>query len=96
VLLFPIQLSFKLTPECPQLRLLSLMIILSKLLLVVSVAGLLQCSAKFRKASRAFDQEALATLKQVMSVTESMGYPSQLAPVLILLGALFYMLAGAR
>jgi len=68
--------------------------ILSKLLLVVLLTGLLQCSAKFRKASREFDQEALAALKQIMSITESMGYPSQLAPILILLGALFFMLAG--
>jgi len=72
------------------------MIIFSKLLFIVSLAGLLQCSGKFRKASRAFDQQALAALKQVMSVTESMGYPSQLAPALIILGALFFMLAGNR
>jgi hypothetical protein len=72
------------------------MIILSKLLLVVSLTGLLQCSGKFRKASREFDERALATLRQMMSITESMGYPSQLAPILILLGALFFILAGTH
>jgi len=71
-------------------------ILFSKLLLVVSLTGLLQCSAKFRKASREFDQQALDALKQIMSITESMGYPSQLAPILILLGALFFMLAGTH
>ena len=70
------------------------MIILSKLLLAVSLTGLLRCSAKFRKASREFDEEAIATLKQMMSITESLGYPRQLAPILILLGALVFMLAG--
>jgi hypothetical protein len=72
------------------------MIILSKLLFVVSLTGLLQCSGKFRKASRAFDERALASLRQMMSITESMGYPSQLAPILILLGALFFILAGTH
>jgi hypothetical protein len=71
-------------------------IILSKLLFAISLTGLLRCSATFRKASRQFDEDAVAALKQIMSITESMGYPSQLAPILILLGALFFMLAGAR
>ena len=95
-LLVEIHRSFGLTRARPWRRFLNLMIILSKLLLVISLIGLLQCSGKFRKASRAFDERALASLKQMMSMTESMGYPSQLAPILILLGALFFVLAGAH
>jgi hypothetical protein len=84
----------ELTPARPQRKFLHLVIILSKLLIVVSLTGLLRCSGTFRNASREFDEKALAALKQAMSTTESMGYPSQLVPMLILLGALFFMLAG--
>ena len=37
---------------------------------------------------------AMATLRQAMIVTESMGYPRLFAPFLIILTALFFMLAG--
>jgi hypothetical protein len=69
-------------------------IILSKILIIVSVTALLRCSEKFRKASRAFDEHAIASLKQVMNATEDLGYPPQLAPLLILITALCFMFAG--
>jgi hypothetical protein len=69
-------------------------IILSKILIVVLVTALVRSSARFRDASREFDEHAMATLRQAMIVTESMGYPRLFAPFLIILTALFFMLAG--
>lgn len=72
------------------------MLTLSKILIVISLTALLRCSGRFRDSSRAFDEQAIATLKQLMSVTENLGYPPQLAPLLILLVALCFMFAGTR
>ena len=70
------------------------MLILSKILIVISVTFLLRSSEKFRTASREFDELAMDSLRQVMNVTESLGYPRQLAPLLIVLAALCFMFAG--
>jgi hypothetical protein len=69
-------------------------IILSKILIIVLVTALLRSSPKFCAASREFDQRAYATLKQVMILTEDLGYPPLLAPLLIILTALCFMFAG--
>jgi hypothetical protein len=68
-------------------------IILSKILFAISLAGLLRCSTKFRTASREFDERVFAALKRMMHATEDSGYPAELAPMLILLSALFFMLS---
>jgi multisubunit Na+/H+ antiporter MnhG subunit len=68
-------------------------IILTKILIIISSIGLLRCSEKFRAASREFDGQAIATLKHIMNVTEEMGIPRSIAPLLILLAILCYMLS---
>jgi hypothetical protein len=68
-------------------------LILAKVLITVSVVGLLRCSATFRTMSRELDQQALASLKRIMRATEESGYPPQLIPLLILLTALSFMLS---
>ena len=69
------------------------MIIVSKILIAISLVGLLRCSAKFRTASREFDERVFAAVKRMMHATEDSGYPAELAPMLILLTALFFMLS---
>ncbi len=70
------------------------MLILSKILIVVSVIGLLRCSEQFRRMSRETDEQALIALKRMMRVTEDCGYPRHLIPVLILLTALSFALSA--
>lgn len=78
------------------------MIILPKILIAISLVGLLRCSSTFRSMSRELDEQAFATLKRIMNATEECGYPPQLVPLLMLLTALTFMLsmyvtaAGAR
>jgi hypothetical protein len=69
-------------------------LILSKILIAISVAGLLRCSATFRRKSREFDEQAFSGLKRIMRATEECGYPPQLVPLLILLTALSFMLSS--
>ena len=69
------------------------MLIVSKILIAISLVGLLRCSAKFRTASREFDERVFAVLKRMMHATEDRGYPAELAPMLILLSALCFMLS---
>ena len=69
------------------------MIILSKILFAISLVGLLRCSTTFRTASREFDERVFAALKRMMHATEDSGYPAELAPMLILLSALCFMLS---
>ena len=69
------------------------MIVLSKILIAISLAGLLRCSAKFRSMSRELDEHAFAALRNMMQATEELGYPPQLVPLLMLLAALSFMLA---
>jgi hypothetical protein len=68
-------------------------LILSKILIAVSLVGLLRCSAAFRSKSREFDEQAFAALKRVMRATEESGYPPQLIPLLIVLTAISFMLS---
>jgi hypothetical protein len=69
------------------------LIILSKLLFAVSLAGLLRCSGKFRSMSRELDEQAFTALRRIMYATEECGYPPQVVPLLMLLTALCYMLS---
>ena len=78
------------------------LLIVSKILIAISIAGLLRCSSQFRRMSRELDEQALAVLKRAMHATEESGYPPHLVPLLMLLTALCFMLssyittAGAR
>ena len=68
-------------------------LILTKLLIMISVLGLLRCSQSFRSICRRTDEQALAALKRAMNAAEDYGYPPQLVPLLILLMALSFMLS---
>ena len=70
------------------------MLILSKILIAVSIAGLLRCSSKFRRMSRELDEQVFSVLKHAMRASEDSGYPSQLIPLLILMTALCFMLCA--
>jgi len=77
-------------------------IILTKLLITISLVGLLRTSVRFQSMSRELDEQAFAALKRIMNASEEYGYPRELIPVLMLLTALSFMLsmfvttAGAR
>lgn len=71
-----------------------LVLILSKLLIAISIAGLLRCSQTFRNRSRETDEQVLAALKRIMHATEDCGYPAHTVPLLIILTALCFMLSG--
>ena len=71
-----------------------MLIVLSKILIAVSLLGLLRCSHTFRSMSREFDDLALAALKRIMHATKESGYPPQLIPLLMLLTALSFMLSA--
>jgi hypothetical protein len=68
-------------------------LILCKMLVAVSLTGLLRCSRTFRIRSREFDEQTFAALRRVMRTTEDSGYPPDLVPFLILLTALSFMLS---
>jgi hypothetical protein len=63
-------------------------------MIAVSIAGLLRCSAGFRRMSRELDEQAYGSLKKIMHATEDRGYPRHLVPTLILLTALCFMLSS--
>jgi hypothetical protein len=67
-------------------------LIATKILIALSVVGLLQCSEWFRNSSREFDERALGALKQMARVAEDAGLPAAFGPMLILLSALYIML----
>lgn len=69
------------------------MLILSKILISISLVGLLRCSSTFREKSREFDELAFAALRRIMRATEDSGYPPQLIPFLIILTAVSFMLS---
>jgi hypothetical protein len=69
-------------------------LILSKILIAVAVAGLLRCSGKFRRMSRELDEKVFADIRRIMHATEEHGYPPQLVPLLMLLTALAFMLSA--
>ena len=70
-----------------------MIIILSKILIAISLAGLLRCSARFRSMSRELDEQAFAALRTIIHATEERGYPPQFIPLLMLLTALCFMLS---
>jgi hypothetical protein len=70
-----------------------MLLILSKLLIAISLAGLLRCSGKFRSMSREIDQQAFTALRRIMDATEDCGFPPQVVPILMLLTALYYVLS---
>ena len=67
--------------------------LLAKLLIIVSVLGILRSSSRFRSMSRELDEQAFQVLKRIMHATEERGYPPQLVPLLMLLTALAFMLS---
>jgi hypothetical protein len=73
---------------------LDLVLILSKILIIVSVVGLLRCSENFRHMSRELDEQAFSAVKRLMRATEEFGYPPYVIWLLILLTALSLMLAS--
>jgi hypothetical protein len=68
-------------------------LIFSKLLITISLVGILRTSARFQSMSRELDELALAALKRIMNASEECGYPRQLIPLLMLLTALSFMLS---
>ena len=69
------------------------MIVLAKILIAISLVGLLRTSTRFRSMSRELDELAFAALKRIMNATEECGYPRELIPILMLLTALSFMLS---
>jgi hypothetical protein len=69
-------------------------LILSKILIAVALAGLLRCSVRFRRMSRELDEQVLTAIKKIMHVTEEHGYPPHLIPLLLLLTALSFILSA--
>jgi len=70
-----------------------MVLILSKFLVAISLAGLLRCSGKFRSMGRELDEQAFTALRRIMDATEDCGYPPQVVPLLMLLTALCFMLS---
>ena len=69
------------------------MILLAKLLITISLVGILRTSTRFQSMSRELDEHAFAALKKIMNATEECGYPRELIPILMLLTALSFMLS---
>ena len=69
------------------------MILLAKLLITISLVGILRTSTRFQSMSRELDEHAFAALKRIMNATEECGYPRELIPILMLLTALSFMLS---
>jgi hypothetical protein len=68
-------------------------IFIAKLLITISIVGILRTSARFQSMSRELDEHAFAALKRIMNATEECGYPRELIPILMLLTALSFMLS---
>jgi hypothetical protein len=68
-------------------------LILSKILISISLVGLVRSSPTFREKSREFDEQAFAALRRIMRVSEDSGFPPQLVPFLIILTAVSFMLS---
>jgi hypothetical protein len=69
------------------------MILLAKVLIIISLVGILRTSTRFQSMSRELDEHAFAALKRIMNATEECGYPRELVPILMLLTALSFMLS---
>jgi hypothetical protein len=70
-----------------------MLLLLAKVLITVSLVGLLRTFAWFQSMSRELDEHAFAALKRIMNATEECGYPRELIPLLMLLTALTFMLS---
>jgi hypothetical protein len=68
-------------------------ILLAKVLIIISLVGILRTSSRFQSMSRELDEHAFAALKRIMNATEECGYPRELIPILMLLTALSFMLS---
>lgn len=64
---------------------------LTKVLIVLAVAGLLETSKRFRTMRRNLDEQALLCLKRAVRVAEDYGYPPEAIPMLVLLILLSWM-----
>ena len=72
----------------------SLVLIFSKILIAISVLGLLRCSEQFRRMSSELDEQVFAAFRRIMRNTEESGYPPHLIPLLMLLTVLTFMLSA--
>jgi hypothetical protein len=69
-------------------------LLLYKILLILSVIGILRCSDRFTRMSREFDDEVVTSVRRIMRATEDHGYPPHLIPLLILLTAFSFLLSA--
>ena len=66
-----------------------------KIMIVVSVVGMLHSSERFRSMSREMDESVILTLRRIMRTAEESGFPAEVIPVLMLLTALMFMFSMA-
>ena len=69
------------------------MAIFLKLLITVSVVGILRSSQRFRDMSQDLDEAAYASIRKIMLASEECGYPPETLPVLMMLTALLLTLS---
>jgi hypothetical protein len=72
------------------------LVLISKMMIAVAIAGLLRCSGKFRRMSRRLDEQVYAVLKRIMRATEEAGFPAHTVPVLMLLTFMAFITAAVR
>jgi len=65
--------------------------IVLKLLVVVSVVGLLRSSKQFRTMSREVDESVMLALKRFMHAAEESGFPPEVVPFLVVVTVLTFM-----
>jgi len=65
--------------------------ILLKLVIGISLLGLLRSSERFREMSREMDESVLLAVKRFMDVAEESGFPGAVVPVLLMLTVLTFM-----
>jgi hypothetical protein len=63
----------------------------AKIFLVAAIVGLLHSLPRFRKMSRALDEETLLVMKRAIRATEAYGYPPEVLLMLLLLAALTWV-----
>jgi hypothetical protein len=71
------------------------MTIFLKLLMTLSVVGILRSSQRFRDMSQDLDEAAYASIRKIMRASEECGYPPETLPVLMMLTALLLTLSMA-
>ena len=62
-----------------------------KILIAVSVVGLLRSSQTFRRMSAELDEAAYLSLMKIMRATEESGYQPETVPLLIILSTIAFM-----